>query len=242
MLGLLPATVDVVIRERTSGPPEAVRREIDRLKTLYDGFYDRELARILSCTFGTPFDDRTLKKLWQQSAVSCQGHLGLWDYHTHPDRYQARLEVIKLSYRGWDKVSIHRCLHVSRLTVDAWIQHFEAEHFAGLVDKSRAPKAPARKIWLPLMVQVYHLQKAHPDAGEFRIWSLLARSDVSVRTIGRVIALNRLVYDETFPMSVGRASSRPRAHIPIRHAIATSIGSVTGAGWTSPSTGCTGGV
>jgi len=46
------------------------------------------------------------------------------------------------------------------------------------------------------MVQVYHLQKARPDAGEFRIWSLLARSDVSVRIIGRVMALNRLVYDD----------------------------------------------
>ena len=196
MLGLLPANVDVVIRERAGGISEAVRCEIDRLKTLYDGFHYRELARILSCTFGYPFDDRTVKKLWRQSVVSCQGHLGLWDYHTHPDRYQARLQVIKLYYRGWDKVSIHRFLRVSRPTVDAWIRRFEAEHFAGLIDKSRAPKVPARKIWLPLMVQVYHLQKAHPDAGEFRIWSLLARSDVSVRTIGRVMALNRLVYDD----------------------------------------------
>jgi transposase InsO family protein len=67
---------------------------------------------------------------------------------------------------------------------------------AGLLDKKRGPKEPPRKIWLPLMVQVYHLQKAHPDAGEFRIWSLLARSDVSVRTIGRVMALNRLLYDD----------------------------------------------
>src|SRR4029450_2769550 len=70
------------------------------------------------------------------------------------------------------------------------------EYFAGLADRSRAPHAPVRKIWLPLMVQVYHLQKVHPDAGAFRIWSLLARADVSVRTIGRVMALNRLVYDD----------------------------------------------
>jgi hypothetical protein len=62
--------------------------------------------------------------------------------------------------------------------VDAWIRRFEAEHFAGLVDKPRGPKAP-RKVWLPLMVQVYHLQKAHPDAEEFRIWSLLARPDTA---------------------------------------------------------------
>jgi hypothetical protein len=36
-----------------------------------------------------PTDDRTAKKLWLQSAVSCQGHLGLWGYRTHPDRYRA---------------------------------------------------------------------------------------------------------------------------------------------------------
>jgi transposase len=196
MLGLLPANVDIVIRKRAGAIPEAVRQEIDRLKTLYDGFHYRELARILSCAFGTPFDDRMVKKLWQHSTASYQGHLGLWNYHTHPNRYQARLQVVQLYYRGWDKVSISRFLHVSRPTVDAWIRRFEAEHFAGLLDKSRAPKVPVRKIWLPLIVQVYHLQKAHPDAGEFRIWSLLARSDVSVRTIGRVMALNRLVYDD----------------------------------------------
>jgi hypothetical protein len=146
-----------------------VRHEIDRLKTRYDGFHYRELARILSCTFGTPFNDRMVKKLWQQSPISCQGHLGLWDYHTYSDRYQARLRVVQLYYRGWDKVSISRFLRVSQPTADARVRRFEAEHFAGLVDKSRAPKAPIRKIWLPLMVQVYHLQKAHLDAGEFRM-------------------------------------------------------------------------
>jgi transposase InsO family protein len=96
--------------------------------------------------------------------------------------------------------------------VNAWIHRFEAEHFAGLVDKSRAPKAPVRKIWLPLMVQVYHLQKAHPDAGEFRIWSLLARADVSVRTVGRVMALNRLVYDDIPHVRRQRVKSAPGPH------------------------------
>ena len=196
MQGLLPADVEVVHRRRATPIPEAVRQEIDRLKGLYDGFHYREVARILLVKTGCPIDDKTVKVLWQQSPSSCQGHLGLWDYHRHPDRYQARLQVIQLYYHGWEKVSISRFLHVSRPTVDAWIRRFETEHFAGLVDKSRAPHTPVRKIWLPLMVQVYHLQKAHPDAGEFRIWSLLARSDVSVRTIGRVMALNRLLYDD----------------------------------------------
>ena len=46
------------------------------------------------------------------------------------------------------------------------------------------------------MAQVYHLQKAHPNAGESRIWSLLAAPDISVRTVGRIMALDKLVYDD----------------------------------------------
>jgi hypothetical protein len=142
-----------------------VRREIDRLKTLYAGFHYRELARILFITFGAPIDHKTIKTLWRASPVACQGHLALWEYRAQPDRYQARLQVIKLYDHGWDKISISRFLHVSWPTVDAWIQRLETEHFAGLADRSRAPRVPVRKMWLPLMAQVYHLQQARPDAG-----------------------------------------------------------------------------
>ena len=121
MLGLLPDNVEVIIQGRMTRIPDPVRREIDRLKALYDGFHYRELARILFVKLGDPVDDKTVKKLWQQSLVSCQGRLGLWDYHGHPDRYQARLEVVKLYYQGWEKLSISRFLRVSRPTVDAWI-------------------------------------------------------------------------------------------------------------------------
>jgi hypothetical protein len=117
MPGLLPADIEVVHRRRASPIPEAVRQEIDRLKALYDGFHYRELARILLVKTGHPIADKTVKMLWQQSPVACQGHLGLWDYHRHPDRYQARLQVIQLYYQGWEKVSISRFLHVARLEI-----------------------------------------------------------------------------------------------------------------------------
>jgi transposase InsO family protein len=195
MQGLLSADVEVVHRRRASPVPEAVRQELDRLKALYDGFHYRELAHILFIRFGQAIDHKTVKAIWQASAVSVQGQLGLTDYHAQADRYHARLQVIRLYYQGWAKVSIMRVLRVSRPTVNAWMRRFEAEHFAGLADKPRGPKHP-RKVWLPLIVQIYHLQKAHPDAGEFRIWSLLAQPDISVRTVGRIMALNRLVYDD----------------------------------------------
>ena len=79
--------MEVVHRRRASPIPDAVRQEIDRLKALYDGFHYRELARILFIAFGAPIDPKTVKTLWQESPVACQGHLALWDYHTHPDRY-----------------------------------------------------------------------------------------------------------------------------------------------------------
>ena len=212
MLGLLPEPVKVERHARPSLIPEVVRQEIDRLKALYTGFHYRELARIIFCKVGYPIDDKTVKKLWQQSAVPAQPQLELWNYHRHPNRYQARLQVIKLYYQGWEKISISRFLQVSRPTVDAWSARFEAEQFAGLLEKKRGPKMPPRKIWLPRMVQVYHLQKAHPDAGEFRIWSLLAQSDISVRTVGRIMALNKLVYDDIPHVPQRRQPSSPQPH------------------------------
>ena len=193
MLGLVPGSVEVVPRGRTSHVPEAVRQEIARLKGLYAGFHYRELARIIFTTLEYRIDHRTVKQLWHASPLTPQ--LELWDYHTHPDRSHARGYAIQLYAQGWHKTSISRFLHVSRPTLDLWITRFEAEDLAGLVDHKPGPKAP-RKVGLALMVDVYHLQKHHPDAGEFRIWSLLARPELSVRTIGRVMALNKRVYND----------------------------------------------
>ena len=120
--------------------PETVRQEVDHLKALYDGFHYREPARILFVQLGYTVDDKTIKTLWQDSPVSCQGHLGLWDYHAQPDYYQARVRVIQLYYQGWEKTIISRFLKVSRPTVDAWIRRFETEQFAGLLDRAERPR------------------------------------------------------------------------------------------------------
>src|SRR6516165_1195428 len=195
MLGLGGPETDVGPHHQPHRVPEAVRQEIARLKALYPGLHYRELARILLCTFGYRLHHRTVKHHWEQSPVTAPQQLELWPYHLHPDRVHARLQVVQLYYQGWNKHSISQVLRVSRPTVDRWITRFEADHMAGLQDQKPGPKAP-RKQWFPVMVEVYHLQKRHPDAGEFRIWSLLARSDLSERTVGRIMALNKQVYDD----------------------------------------------
>jgi Homeodomain-like domain len=195
-LGLFPEHTALIMPSRGQQVPPEVIEELARLKALYEGFQFRELARIIHYKCNYRIDDKTVKKLWQQSPEPVQGELPLGTYHSQPQRYQARLQVIKLYYQGWSKLSISRFLKVSRPTVDLWIRRFEAEHFAGLEDKSRTPHTTPRKVWFPLMVEVYHLQKRHPDAGRFRIWSLLDRDDISVRTVGRIMALNKQVYDD----------------------------------------------
>ena len=138
-----------------------------RLKALYEGFGYRELARIIWYKVHYHIDDKTIKQLWERRLMPVPGEPPVGLYHRQADRYQARLQVVKLSYQGWTKRSISHVLRVSRPTVDLWIRRFEAEHFAGLEDQSRAPHTTPRKVWLPLMIEIYHLQKRHPDAGGF---------------------------------------------------------------------------
>ena len=157
-------------------------------------------------------DDKTIKKLWQQSPVPAQGELPLGAYHSQQDRSHARRQVMQLYAQGWRKRSISGFLQVSRPTVDRWRRRFEAEHLAGLEAKSRAPKVPARTAWFPLMIDVYHLHKRHPDAGRFRLWSLLARPDLSERTVGRVMALTKQVDDDLPPVDKPTSPKAPGPH------------------------------
>jgi len=108
MLGLLPDHVEVSPRGRASRVPEAVRQEIARLKALYRGFHDREVVRMICSKYGYRLHPHTVKRLWQQDLPAVPEELTLGDYHAQQDRYQARVQVIKLYDQGWNKLSISR--------------------------------------------------------------------------------------------------------------------------------------
>ena len=111
--------------------------------------------------------------------------------------------------QGGHKRRIRRFLPISPSTVYRWIARFEAEPWAGLVDHSRAPQAPARKLWRPLLRDVYHRHKRQPDAGECRLWSLLGHPELSVRTGGRIMALTRQLSDDMPHVRKPRAPQDP---------------------------------
>src|SRR4029453_14389686 len=120
LLGLVPPDIEVPPRPRASRVPEAVRPEMARLKALHNDFQYREIVRIIFYTCGYRLHPKTRKRLWQQSTPPKQEELVLGDYPSQGDRYQARVQVIKLSYQGWTKRSISRGCHVSRPTIDRW--------------------------------------------------------------------------------------------------------------------------
>jgi transposase len=219
MLGLLPDTLQVIPVGRRRRVPDEVVEELQRLKGLSDGFGYRELARILFHTGARRVSHHSINKLWHQLAPATPRQLPLLDSHTYPTRAEARREVITLYAPGWSKRSISRFLHVSRPTITAWITRFEADNAASLEDKSRAPPSPVRKVWLPVMVEIYHRQKRHPDAGGFRIWSLRGKTDLSGRTIERILASNRQVYADISPG--GRTP--PRKTTPGLHPFQASV-------------------
>jgi hypothetical protein len=210
MLGLLPGSIEVVPHGQAPHVPEAVREEIARLKGLYAGLHDRALARLLCATLGYRIDHQMVKQLWHHSPVTTSSPLELWASPTPPDRPQARWQAIQLYDQGWHNVRLSRFLHVSRSTVELWMARVAEAHRAGLVDHQPRPKSP-RKVWFSTMVEVYHGHKRHPDAGAFRLWSLLARSALAVRTIGRMMALNRRVYDD---LPQGHKPAPPKAPQP----------------------------
>jgi len=213
MLGLLPDTLDVHPARRRLRVPDTVVHELQRLKGLYAGFGARELARIIFHTTMHRLTGQTARRLWDRLPPAAPPTRPLLDYHSHPERVQARQEVITLYAQGWSQRSISQVLRVSRPTIHRWITRFERDNAASLADQTSAPHTPARKVWLPVMLEIYHLQKRHPDAGGFRIWSLRGKTDLSVRTIERIMALNRQVYTDIPGVEgPGAAKAAPQPH------------------------------
>jgi transposase InsO family protein len=196
MLGLVPETLDVHSAHRHLRVPDPVVSELQRLKGLYGGFGARELARIIFHTTMYRLTGQTARRLWDRLPPAAPPTRPLLDYHSHPERVQVRQEVITLYAQGWSKRSISQFLQVSQPTIDRWITRFERDNAASLADKSFRATYPGAQGVAPR------------DAGDLsspkapsRCWGLsdlesARQTDLSVRTVERIMALNRQVYTD----------------------------------------------
>jgi transposase len=108
---------------------------------------------------------------------------------------ERRLAVIRLHAEGWNIKSIAGYLGIDRHTVYAVLRRWIDEGVLGLDDKSRARNPGVRKVDLQAMALVRELQE-NPELGAFRIHAALKQVgiELSPRTCGRILALNRKLY------------------------------------------------
>jgi transposase len=173
--------------------------EVLRLKTLYPPLHLRETANIIYATMGARIDYKTVQRILERHPIAQQPRLPLPKFHDYKDPYQARLEVIKLYYRGWNIRSISGFLGLSRKHIYTLLARFEEEQFAGLARRPHGPQHHHRKLYLPLLKKIADLQREHPLIGRFHLWDWLLPEDkatVSERTVGRAMAFNRFVHEE----------------------------------------------
>ena len=201
MPGLFPATE----YPREPQTPERVIVTLLIYKGQAPSASQRELARVLNATTGQSIHHETVKALLERYP--------LWRYpeFQHLIRYPAptdpqllRLEMVKLQRQGWTEKRIAQLLRCSRNTVMKWLRRARLAELqprddrqSWLIDLSRAPIHPPRKVQFGTIHAVLTLQKKYGYAGWFRIKGYLERDYgiyLSPTTIKKIMALNRRVH------------------------------------------------
>lgn len=209
----LPGLFDATGFPRAPYTPERIVVLLVYLKCCAPKASDRELARVVASRTGQRLHNETVRDLldrhffWRHPDF--RQHIR---YPVPDDPLERRLEMVRLHEQGLTEKTIAVLLRSTPRTVFTWLKRFNASGAAGLVERSRAPAAPSRKVYIGTIAAVLELQKKFGYAGAFRIHGYLERDygiAVSERTVKRIMQLNRRVH---------LAPSRPEPEIKIRDA------------------------
>jgi transposase len=105
---------------------------------------------------------------------------------------EQRLDAVRLVLAGATVTEVAARVGVSRQTLHSWLSRYLAEGVAGLVDRSRRPKACPRRCNADVEVVVVEMRRKHPRWGAKRIrMQLLKAGGEAVvpaeRTINRIL-------------------------------------------------------
>jgi putative transposase len=188
--------------------PEPLRQAIRELKAEHAALNLREIATICSVRFGRQPSHHTVETILAAGPVPSSSSRRFPPYSDIPEATQRRLAIMHLHVEGWNVQSIAAYLQTSRPTVYATLQRWATDAFADLADHSHRRKQGALKTDLKAITEVRRLQE-NPELGEFRIHAALKQQfgiDLSPRTCGRILALNRKLY--------GFERPAPMPHVP----------------------------
>jgi transposase len=112
-----------------------------------------------------------------------------------PEALERRTAVVRLHAEGWSVTSIASYLKTTRQTVYQVLKRWIEEGEEGLKDRPRGRPKGVCKVDLRAMNEVRKLQE-NPELGEFRIHAALKQMGINLspRTCGRILALNRKLY------------------------------------------------
>jgi transposase len=196
MASLFPATqqgVDELSDRREL--PGTLRQLIIDLKAEYPAFRPNELATICYVSFGRRPGPHTVRRILASSLPPSRPARRHPPYAEMEDPIERRLAIVRLHSEGWNVKSIAAYLQTTRRRVYETLQRWVEEGVQGMDDKLPVPKQPARKVDLRTMRTVQTLQE-NPELGAFRIHAALKQAgiELSPRTCGRILALNRSLY------------------------------------------------
>lgn len=189
--------------------PVHLRHLIVQLKAEYAGLRPNEIATICFARTGRRPSPHTVKRVLAEEPSLLIIKRRFPSFHDMPDPAERRKTIIRLHAEGWNAKSIAGYLGTSRDTIHRTLQRWVAEGVQGLNNKSHARRPGGRKVTMKAITVVRRLQQ-NPHLGEWRIHAALRREGIALspRTVGRILALNRTLYQLPKPR-VGTHEKQP---------------------------------
>ncbi len=199
--------------EDPRGLPPPMRQRIVDLRAEVPSMSLREIADVCDVEFGRRPSHHTVQKILAAGPAPSRTTRRFPPYAQIGEPIQRRLAIVRLHAEGWRVRTIARYLETTPRTVYRTLARWAGEQFAGLADKSHAPKQPATKATLATTNEVRKLQR-NPDLGAWRIHAALLQLGIkaSPRTCGRILARNRALYGLDKP----KRSPRPKKKMPYK--------------------------
>lgn len=192
--------------ERHRRVPDELRQAVLDLKREHPPLHQREIVTICWARFGYRLGHTTVRRLLAEQPPPPRTSRRFPPYHAIADPFTRRRTVLQLHSEGWSQASIAGYLEVHRHTVADVLRRWVTEDLAGLHDKSSRPQHPATKQTLAAIHTIGRLQQ-NPGLGEFRVAVALKQLgiELSPRTCGRILALNRKLYGLPTPLKAPHA-------------------------------------
>jgi transposase len=200
-----------------------IRRLIVDLKAQHPPLDLGEIAAICYVQFGKKPSKNTVKAVLREEPAPLFPKRHFPPYHEMPEGRERRTAVVRLHAEGWTPTAMASYLKTTRQTIYNILERWIEEGESGLEDKPLGRPKGVRKVDLRAMREVRRLQ-GNPELGEFRVHAALARMgiDLSPRTCGRILAVNRKLYGLNKP----KRGSEEKKEMPFQSAKRHEIWSV----------------